>query len=53
MPPNKIQLNETKGGSIFDAVKILNDEKPYTEKKKNNLLILAGGGLALFFLLKK
>ena len=27
MPPNKIQLNETKGGSIFDAVKILNDEK--------------------------
>ena len=53
MPPNKIQLNETKDGAIFDAVKVLNEEKPDTEKKKNNLLIFAGVGLALFFLLKK
>lgn len=53
MPPNKIELKETKGVGIFDAVKILNDEKPDIEKKKNKFLILAGVGLALFFLLKK
>lgn len=53
MPPNKLNLNETKEGAIFDAVKILNEEKQGAEKKKNNLLILAGVGLALFFLLKK
>ena len=53
MPPNKIELNETKVVPIFDAAKILNEEKQEAGKNNKNILILAGVGLALFFLLKK